>query len=140
MVFDEPDAMDLRWNVSCRSLSRHSWAHLKTTTVLHSFLSFLLPQTVYDSNVGAPLLLARDAIADMDTDYIARAISDYLTSETGVTIIFESAIVPKWKDSRISFKNVYVSLLPKDKTSSRVPCQQCGLPFKLTPYLFSANY
>ncbi|KAF8629849.1 hypothetical protein AX15_003212 [Amanita polypyramis BW_CC] len=40
---------------------------------------------------------------------VARAISDYLTSETGVTIIFESAIVPKWKDSRISFKNVYVS-------------------------------
>lgn len=39
---------------------------------------------------------------------IARAISDYLTAETGTTIIFESAIVPKWKDSRISFKNVYV--------------------------------
>lgn len=42
-------------------------------------------------------------------DYIARAISDYLTSETGVIIIFESAIVPKWRESRISFKNVYVS-------------------------------
>ncbi|TFY65238.1 hypothetical protein EVJ58_g2119 [Rhodofomes roseus] len=41
-------------------------------------------------------------------EYVARAISDYLTSETGITIIFESAIVPKWKDSRISFKNVYV--------------------------------
>lgn len=45
-------------------------------------------------------------------EYVARAISDYLTSETGVTIIFESAIVPKWKDSRISFKNVYVSCRP----------------------------
>ncbi|KAH9935705.1 mitochondrial distribution and morphology proteins-domain-containing protein [Fomitopsis serialis] len=41
-------------------------------------------------------------------EYVARAISDYLTSETGITIIFESAIVPKWKDSRISFKNVYI--------------------------------
>lgn len=41
-------------------------------------------------------------------EYVARGISDYLTSETGITIIFESAIVPKWKDSRISFKNVYV--------------------------------
>ncbi|KAF5316914.1 hypothetical protein D9611_003855 [Ephemerocybe angulata] len=47
--------------------------------------------------------------------YIARAISDYLTSETGVTIIFESAIVPKWKDSRISFKNVYVSRRPSSE-------------------------
>ncbi|TFK70578.1 hypothetical protein BDN72DRAFT_795132 [Pluteus cervinus] len=44
--------------------------------------------------------------------YIARAISDYLTSETGVNIVFESAIVPKWKDSTISFKNVYVSRRP----------------------------
>ncbi|KAJ7739053.1 mitochondrial distribution and morphology protein family 31/32 [Mycena maculata] len=44
--------------------------------------------------------------------YIARAISDYLTAETGVTIIFESAIVPKWKDSRISFKNVFISRRP----------------------------
>jgi len=49
----------------------------------------------------------------LSKDYIARAISDYLTSETGVTIIFESAIVPKWKDSRISFKNVYVSRRPQ---------------------------
>ncbi|KAH9994030.1 mitochondrial distribution and morphology proteins-domain-containing protein [Russula vinacea] len=45
---------------------------------------------------------------------VARAISDYLTSETGVTIIFESAIVPKWKDSRISFKNVYITRRPKN--------------------------
>lgn len=49
-------------------------------------------------------------------NYVARAISDYLTSETGVTIIFESAIVPKWKDSRISFKNVYVSRRPPSTT------------------------
>lgn len=45
-------------------------------------------------------------------DFIARGISDYLTSETGVTIIFESAIVPKWKNSHISFKNVYISRRP----------------------------
>ena len=52
--------------------------------------------------------------AHYGSDYVARAISDYLTAETGITIIFESAIVPKWKDSRLSFKNVYVSLRPKD--------------------------
>ncbi|KAG6911155.1 hypothetical protein DXG01_003895 [Tephrocybe rancida] len=50
-------------------------------------------------------------------NYVARAISDYLTSETGITIIFESAIVPKWKDSRISFKNVYVSRRPTNFTA-----------------------
>ncbi|KAH8107965.1 mitochondrial distribution and morphology proteins-domain-containing protein [Cristinia sonorae] len=49
--------------------------------------------------------------------YVARAISDYLTSETGITIIFESAIVPKWKDSRISIKNVFITRRP---TSARL--------------------
>lgn len=29
-----------------------------------------------------------------------------------MTVIFESAIVPKWKDSRISFKNVFISRRP----------------------------
>ncbi|KAG6865373.1 hypothetical protein C0991_003150 [Blastosporella zonata] len=54
-------------------------------------------------------------------NYVARAISDYLTSETGITIIFESAIVPKWKDSRISFKNVYVSRRPSNFMVHRAP-------------------
>ncbi|KAH7888932.1 mitochondrial distribution and morphology proteins-domain-containing protein, partial [Phlebopus sp. FC_14] len=49
--------------------------------------------------------------------YVARAISNYLTSETGVTVIFESAIVPKWKDSRISFKNVYISRRPQSNVT-----------------------
>jgi distribution and morphology protein 31 len=47
---------------------------------------------------------------------VARTISNYLTSETGATVVFESAIVPKWKDSRISFKNVYISRRPKSQT------------------------
>ncbi|TCD62029.1 Mitochondrial distribution and morphology protein 31, mitochondrial precursor [Steccherinum ochraceum] len=49
--------------------------------------------------------------------YVAHAISDYLTAETGITIIFESAIVPKWKDSRISIKNVFITRRP---TSQRL--------------------
>lgn len=45
----------------------------------------------------------------ISTEWIARKLADYLTAETGVTVVFESAIVPKWKDSRISFKNVFIS-------------------------------
>ncbi|KAI0085059.1 mitochondrial distribution and morphology proteins-domain-containing protein [Irpex rosettiformis] len=52
-------------------------------------------------------------------EYVAKAISDYLTSETGITIVFESAIVPKWKDSRISFKNVFVTCRPRSVPSIR---------------------
>ncbi|KAJ8597459.1 mitochondrial distribution and morphology protein family 31/32 [Rhizopogon salebrosus TDB-379] len=59
-------------------------------------------------------------------EYVARAISNYLTSETGVTVIFESAIVPKWKDSRISFKNVYISRRPSSTISPTAPKKHVG--------------
>ncbi|KZP09357.1 mitochondrial distribution and morphology protein family 31/32 [Athelia psychrophila] len=49
--------------------------------------------------------------------YVARAISDYLTSQTGITIIFESAIMPKWKDFRLSFKNIYISRRPPSESA-----------------------
>ena len=60
---------------------------------------------------------------------VAHALSDYLTAETGVKIIFESAIVPKWKDSRISFKNVYVVRRPtavRDKRQDEVQATAIG--------------
>ena len=42
---------------------------------------------------------------------MAAKLGSYLTAHSGVTVIFESAIVPKFslRDSRITFKNVYVS-------------------------------
>ncbi|WVQ80357.1 hypothetical protein IAT38_002462 [Cryptococcus sp. DSM 104549] len=46
-------------------------------------------------------------------EYVARWISDYMTYNTGVTVIFESAIVPKWGSSLITFRNVYVSRRPE---------------------------
>lgn len=44
-------------------------------------------------------------------EYIATSLGSYLTSQSGVTIIFESAIVPKFslRESRLTFKNVYLS-------------------------------
>lgn len=50
-------------------------------------------------------------------------IGNYLTRETGVHIVFESAIVPRWKDGRISLKNVFASRRPnnlKDKSKKNV--------------------
>lgn len=44
-------------------------------------------------------------------EWMAAKLGSYLTAHSGVTVIFESAIVPKFslRDSRITFKNVYVS-------------------------------
>lgn len=49
---------------------------------------------------------------------LARWIGDYLTHSAGVTVIFESAIVPKWRDGVISFRNVFVSRRPGQGESS----------------------
>lgn len=46
---------------------------------------------------------------------LARVIGKYLTKETGINVVFESAIVPKWKGGYISFKNVFVSRHPRFK-------------------------
>ncbi len=37
---------------------------------------------------------------------------NYLTKSSGVKVVFESAIVPKWNDGVITFKNVFISRRP----------------------------
>ncbi|KAI9093037.1 mitochondrial distribution and morphology proteins-domain-containing protein [Phlyctochytrium arcticum] len=46
--------------------------------------------------------------------YVANAISDYITQETGMKVTFESAIVPRWKEGVIRLENV--SILCNDET------------------------
>lgn len=41
---------------------------------------------------------------------------NYLTKSSGVKVVFESAIVPKWKNGVITFKNVFVSKRPGQGT------------------------
>ncbi|KAF2200025.1 hypothetical protein GQ43DRAFT_432877 [Delitschia confertaspora ATCC 74209] len=43
---------------------------------------------------------------------LAKWIGNYLTKSSGIKVIFESAVVPKWKDGVISFKKVFVSRRP----------------------------
>ncbi|KAI1504290.1 mitochondrial distribution and morphology proteins-domain-containing protein [Biscogniauxia marginata] len=49
---------------------------------------------------------------------LAKWVGDYLTESAGLTVIFESAIVPRWKDGVISFRNVFVSRRPGQVESS----------------------
>jgi mitochondrial distribution and morphology protein 31 len=48
---------------------------------------------------------------------LARWVGNYLTQSSGMQVIFESAIVPKWKNGVISFKNVFVSRRPGQGSS-----------------------
>lgn len=43
---------------------------------------------------------------------VAGWVGNYLTRSSGIKIVFESAIVPKWGDGVITFKNVFVSRRP----------------------------
>jgi len=43
---------------------------------------------------------------------LAKWIGNYLTQSSGIQVVFESAVVPNWKDGVICFKNVFVSRRP----------------------------
>ncbi|KAI1176900.1 mitochondrial distribution and morphology proteins-domain-containing protein [Nemania sp. FL0916] len=62
------------------------------------------------------VLLSVNTVVAQET--LAQWIGDYLTESAGLTVIFESAIVPRWKDGVISFRNVFVSRRPGQTKSS----------------------
>lgn len=45
-------------------------------------------------------------------EYIAQRIGNLITKETGLTVVFENAIVPHWNSGAISFNKVFVSRRP----------------------------
>ncbi|KAL8997868.1 MAG: hypothetical protein Q9169_002950 [Polycauliona sp. 2 TL-2023] len=47
---------------------------------------------------------------------LARWVGNHLTKSSGMKVVFESAIVPKWGDGVITFKNVFVSRRPGQGT------------------------
>lgn len=61
------------------------------------------------------LIFAVNTVFAQET--LARWIGNYLTKSVGVKVVFESAIVPKWKDGVITFKNVFISRRPGLKDS-----------------------
>ncbi|BCS10119.1 mitochondrial distribution and morphology protein 31, mitochondrial precursor [Aspergillus luchuensis] len=60
------------------------------------------------------LIIAINTVFAQET--LAGWIGNYLTKSSGVKVVFESAIVPKWKDGVITFKNVFVSRRPGQGT------------------------
>jgi distribution and morphology protein 31 len=49
---------------------------------------------------------------------VAQWIGNYLTKSSGIKVVFESAVVPKWKDGVISFRKVFVSRRPGQKNGN----------------------
>lgn len=55
-------------------------------------------------------ILAVNTVFAQET--LARWVGNYLTKSSGLKVVFESAIVPRWGDGVITFKNVFVSRRP----------------------------
>ncbi|KAJ5084341.1 hypothetical protein NUU61_008920 [Penicillium alfredii] len=62
------------------------------------------------------LILAINTVFAQET--LAGWVGNYLTKSSGVKVVFESAIVPKWKNGVITFKNVFVSKRPGQGTGN----------------------
>jgi len=61
-------------------------------------------------------ILAINTVFAQET--LAGWVGNYLTKSSGVKVVFESAIVPKWSDGVITFKNVFVSRRPGSQKAS----------------------
>ncbi|KAI0689358.1 mitochondrial distribution and morphology proteins-domain-containing protein [Cerioporus squamosus] len=104
-----------RLRVRIRWLTIRSFRRYNADEISALFTWFLMSQTLWlfvGTTTFFSVVFATANSLSLQ-EYIARALSDYLTAETGITIIFESAIVPKWRDSRISFKNVFITRRPE---------------------------
>ncbi|PYH94418.1 hypothetical protein BO71DRAFT_450068 [Aspergillus ellipticus CBS 707.79] len=60
------------------------------------------------------LIIAINTVFAQET--LAGWIGNYFTKSSGVKVVFESAIVPRWRDGVITFKNVFVSRRPGQGT------------------------
>lgn len=87
------------WNVD-------DWSAFVSWFLLGHIVWIIVGTTTFVSLV----VLTINTVVAQET--LARWIGDYLTQSAGIKVVFESAIVPKWKDGVITFNNVFVSRRP----------------------------
>lgn len=97
---------------SVRPWNSDEWGAFVSWFMLGHLVWILLGTTTFFSII----IFSINTVMAQET--LAQWIGDYLTQSAGVTVIFESAIVPKWRDGVISFRNVFVSRRPGQSESS----------------------
>ncbi|OWZ67488.1 mitochondrial distribution and morphology protein 31 [Cryptococcus neoformans Tu401-1] len=109
-----------RMRIRLKWFTIRGWRRFNTDDMSAFASWFLVGNTVWILVGTTTFVSAIFALANSLSlqEYLARWLSDYMTYNTGVTVIFESAIVPKWGSSLITFKNVYVSCRPDEGPSS----------------------
>jgi distribution and morphology protein 31 len=90
------------------------WVVVGTTTFFS--LLILAINTVFAQGETRNLPDLERALTFIET--LAGWVGNYLTKSSGVRVVFESAIVPKWKNGVITFTNVFVSRRPGQGTGN----------------------
>ncbi|THY60121.1 hypothetical protein D6C97_03837 [Aureobasidium pullulans] len=105
---------------------RFKWFSIKSarpfnTDDISAFISWILFGHILWVILGTTTFVSLVILA-MNTVFaqesLAGWVGNYLTQSSGVKVVFESAIVPKWNDGVISFKNVFVSRRPGQGSSN----------------------
>ncbi|TVY94348.1 Mitochondrial distribution and morphology protein [Lachnellula willkommii] len=91
---------------SARPWNADDWSAFVSWFVLGNIVWIFVGTTTFFSLV----IFSINTVLAQET--LARWIGDGLTKSAGVKVVFESAIVPKWKDGVITFHNVFVSRRP----------------------------
>lgn len=97
---------------SMRPWNADEWGAFVSWVMLGHLVWILVGTTTFFSL----LIFSINTVFAQET--LARWVGDYLTQSAGITVVFESAIVPKWKDGVIEFRNVFVSRRPGQVRSS----------------------
>ncbi|KAF3767268.1 mitochondrial distribution and morphology protein family 31/32 [Cryphonectria parasitica EP155] len=97
---------------STRPFNADEWGAFLSWILFGHFVWILVGTTTF---VSLLILMVNTVFAQ---ETLAQKIGDYLTKAAGVTVVFESAIVPKWGDGVITFRNVFVSRRPGQTKSS----------------------
>ncbi|CAN8102670.1 unnamed protein product [Discula destructiva] len=97
---------------STRPFNADEWGAFLSWILFGHFVWILVGTTTFFSLV----ILTVNTVFAQET--LARWVGDHLTQAAGVTVVFESAIVPRWGDGVITFRNVYVSRRPGQTKSS----------------------
>jgi distribution and morphology protein 31 len=105
---------------------RFKWFSIKSVRPFNmddisGFVSWILVGHVIWIIVGTTTFFSL-AILTVNTVFaqetLAEWVGNYLTESSGLRVVFESAIVPKWKDGVITLSNVFVSRRPGQGRSS----------------------
>ncbi|CAK7264412.1 Mitochondrial distribution and morphology protein 31, mitochondrial precursor [Sporothrix epigloea] len=112
--FTQRTKVRLKWLTirSMRPWNADEWGAFVSWFMLGHLVWFLVGTTTF---VSLLILTINTVFAQ---EKLAKWVGDYLTQSAGVTVIFESAIVPKWKNGVITFRNVFVSRRPGQIESS----------------------